>query len=74
MDVALAARVRLRAKRLCEYCRYPESESLLPFTLDHIIARKHRGQDTPENLAFACAFCNQHKGTDLTGLDPHWLF
>ena len=70
MDPATHARVRLRAKRLCEYCRYPESESILPFTLDHIIARKHRGSDGLDNLAFACGFCNQHKGTDLTGVDP----
>lgn len=37
----------------------------LSFELDHIIAQKHGGTDEIENLAYACAHCNQHKGSDL---------
>lgn len=32
--------------------------------------RKHRGSDDPNNLAIACFACNNHKGPNLSGLDP----
>ena len=38
--------------------------------VDHIVAEKHGGQTTEENLAFSCVLCNQHKGSDLTSIDP----
>lgn len=70
MERALSAAVRQRARRACEYCRFPESESPLPFCVDHIIARQHDGGDVLDNLALACAFCNSHKGPNLAGIDP----
>lgn len=42
----------------------------LTFQIEHVIPRKHHGQDTAENLALACFACNNHKGTNLSGLDP----
>jgi hypothetical protein len=33
--------------------------------VDHIISEKHGGQTTEQNLAFACVFCNQAKGSDV---------
>ncbi len=60
---------RLIAKRAgfrCEYCRMYESDSFLPFEVDHIISLKHGGGHEPENLAYTCPHCNQNKGTDLT--------
>ena len=50
----------------CEYCRMHESDSFLPFEIDHITSLKHGGGHEPENLAYACPHCNQNKGTDLT--------
>ena len=38
--------------------------------LTHIIAIRHGGATTAENLALACIDCNQNKGADLTTLDP----
>ena len=38
--------------------------------VEHIRARKHRGTDDLGNLCLACAECNQHKGSNLTGIDP----
>lgn len=70
MDRALAAAVRQRARRRCEYCGLPESESGLPFAIDHIIARQHEGGTVFENLAFACARCNLNKGPNISGIDP----
>lgn len=36
--------------------------------MDHIISRKHGGQTVLENLAFACFYCNRHKGSDIASL------
>ena len=41
-----------------------------PFHLDHIIARKHGGSSTMDNLAYACFHCNTHKGPNIASLDP----
>lgn len=40
------------------------------FQIEHIIPRKHGGDDDPTNLALACNRCNAHKGSNLTGIDP----
>jgi HNH endonuclease len=61
--------VRLRAGGVCEYCRLPENISHLPFQLDHIIARQHRGPSTEENLALACPECNHQKGPNIASID-----
>lgn len=34
------------------------------------MARQHGGRSTEDNLALACPWCNQHKGPNLTGIDP----
>ncbi len=41
--------------------------SLLPFQLDHIIAEKHGGRTTDNNLALSCERCNSHKGPNIAG-------
>lgn len=63
--------VRQRAGGRCEYCRLPDF-ALAPedFHVEHIIARQHRGSDDPENLAWACIYCNLYKGPNLTSIDP----
>jgi 5-methylcytosine-specific restriction endonuclease McrA len=62
--------VRTRAAGRCEYCRLPEAASGLAFSIDHIVAKQHRGLSTPDNLALACLSRNRHKGPNLTGVDP----
>lgn len=59
-----------RAEGLCEYCRLPGTESVLPHEIDHIRARKHRSPTTLQNSAWACAQCNGAKGSDATSYDP----
>lgn len=59
-----------RAAGRCEYCHFPESAAELPFHLDHIIARKHRGPTDIANLAWACFTCNLRKGPNIAGRDP----
>lgn len=70
MDRATAERVRRRASALCEYCLIPQEFDALPFQIDHIVARKHGGAGTDDNLALICLACNVHKGPNIAGLDP----
>lgn len=71
MDAATRAAVRDRAADCCEYCQRRQAASpLIPLQIEHIIPCKHGGSDELENLALACAECNLHKGSDLTGIDP----
>jgi len=70
IPAALRQLVVERAAGRCEYCRFPQDASFLPFEIDHVISEKHSGATAAENLALACVFCNSFKGTDLGSLDP----
>jgi hypothetical protein len=71
MDEATRDLVRVRADHRCEYCRLRQSALfVVQFQIEHIVAKKHGGDDDPENLALACLHCNLHKGSDLSGIDP----
>lgn len=67
---SLLMAARERADGRCEYCHFPESAAELPFQIDHIVAVKHGGETTEDNLAYACFFCNSYKGPNIAGLDP----
>ena len=58
--------VAKRAEYRCEYCRFHEEDLFFSFEIDHIAGLKHGGGNEPENLAFSCPHCNNHKGSDLT--------
>jgi hypothetical protein len=70
MDAQDAELVRERAEFCCEYCRLPQAFSSIPFEIDHVIARKHGGATSLENLALSCFYCNSFKGPNIAGLDP----
>jgi hypothetical protein len=59
-----------RAQNCCEYCLIPEMLALATYQVDHIIAEKHGGATTLENLALSCPLCNQAKGSDIASIDP----
>lgn len=59
-----------RARGQCEYCQLPQESSVLPHEIDHIRAKKHRGDTTLENTCLACAYCNGAKGSNVAGYDP----
>ena len=69
-DRALQQAVSHRAGGRCEYCRFLESASELPFHCDHIIAEKHSGPTSETNLGWACFSCNLRKGPNIGGLVP----
>jgi hypothetical protein len=62
--------VRRQAGGKCEYCHLPERFSPLRFQVDHVVAKKHRGGEEIDNLAWSCADCNAHKGADLSSVNP----
>jgi len=69
VSAALRHQIRERAGGRCEYCLLSEADALLPHQPDHVIAIKHAGETTLENLAWSCFFCNRHKGSDLATID-----
>ena len=71
MEAATRRLVWQRAGGQCEYCRIPqEATPLIPFHVEHIVARQHAGSDSPNNLALACDRCNAYKGPNLTSVIP----
>jgi len=66
----LRRQVRERAHGSCEYCGISDIFAYLPHEPDHIIAEKHGGATTEDNLSWACFLCNRHKGSDISTLDP----
>lgn len=70
VSATLRRQIIKRAGEICEYCLFPQSAALLPFEMEHIIAEKHGGLTSFENLALACPYCNRAKGSDLGSLDP----
>jgi len=67
---ALRRLVAERAQLLCEYCLVHEDYTFFGCEVEHIISEKHGGSTVATNLAYACAFCNRFKGTDLGSLSP----
>jgi len=37
--------------------------------MDHVIAEKHEGETSLDNLAYACLHCNSFKGSNIAGWD-----
>ncbi len=70
IPAALRRRIQERAGGRCEYCLLAEEDAYFSHEVDHIIAEKHNGETTFENLAWACFDCNRFKGSDLSSLDP----
>ena len=68
INTALRQLVATRADHLCEYCLIHEDDTFFGCEVDHIVSEKHGGQTEAENLAFACAFCNRSKGSDVGSL------
>lgn len=61
----LRNRVAARADHFCEYCLIHEDDTFFGCQVDHIVSVKHGGPTEIDNLAYACAFCNRQKGSDI---------
>lgn len=69
VSAALRRKVRQRAKNRCEYCLLAEAHAFFSYEPDHIIAEKHGGETSADNLALACFDCNRFKGSDIASID-----
>ncbi|MSU76672.1 MAG: HNH endonuclease [Gemmataceae bacterium] len=69
MEKASVGRVWSRALSRCEYCLMPQEGDDAPFEIDHVIAKKHGGKTTSNNLALSCFYCNSFKGPNIAGFD-----
>lgn len=68
VNSALRRLVADRAYHVCEYCLIHEADTFWGCQVDHIISRRHEGTSKPDNLALACFWCNNRKGTDVATL------
>ena len=66
----LRNQIARRAQYRCEYCLIHADEAGFAHQVDHIVSRKHGGLSVAGNLAYACLFCNRHKGSDIASIDP----
>jgi hypothetical protein len=70
ISARLREEVADRAGHRCEYCLISEQQAFARHQVDHVIAVKHGGATTLNNLALSCTLCNRRKGSDLSSLDP----
>ena len=66
----LRRKVFERAAGCCEYCRLHQSLVASAHQVDHVIAEKHGGPTTLDNLALSCMTCNLRKASDVASFDP----
>lgn len=65
----LRRQIVMRAGGRCEYCLIHQEDAVANHQIDHVIAEKHGGPTTLENLALSCVLCNLRKGSDLSSID-----
>lgn len=66
---SIRKQVRQQAHEKCEYCLIPDNVTHFSHQVDHIIPPRHGGVDEIQNLAWACFYCNNNKGTDIATYD-----
>jgi hypothetical protein len=67
---ALRREVVRRAGNRCEYCLIHQDDAAARHPVDHVIAEKHSGATTLDNLALSCLPCNRRKSSDIGAIDP----
>ncbi|MBI3325134.1 MAG: HNH endonuclease [Nitrospinae bacterium] len=65
----LRRRVVERADNCCEYCLLQQDLAASTHQVDHVIAEKHGGQTSLDNLALSCTVCNRRKGSDISSIN-----
>jgi len=70
VDPEARRQVWRRAGERREYCQIAQEDDALSSHVDHVVAEKHGGQSSPNNLCLACSQCNLHKGSDIASVDP----
>jgi len=66
---SLRTLVREQDKGCCAYCHSPESLSLTPFEIDHILSLSRGGETEFHNLCLCCPSCNRYKSAHQFAVD-----
>ena len=74
LSLELRRQIAARANFLCEYCLIAEEDTFFGCEVEHITSLKHGGSSELSNLAYACAFCNRHKGSDIGSISDSGEF
>ena len=53
--------ILIRDNHTCQYCGTKKG----PMTVDHVVPKTHKGEDSWENMVAACVKCNNKKGHRL---------
>jgi hypothetical protein len=61
INVTVQEQVRQRASFACEYCGITETDAGGELTVDHFRPQAKGGNDSLDNLVYACVHCNQFK-------------
>lgn len=69
-SVALRRKIVASAGNRCEHCLIHQKDVAARHQVDHIIAEKHGGETTLQNLALSCIVCNRRKSSDIAAIDP----
>jgi len=70
VDDQLRERARERFAGRCAYCGVHEDDAGATLTVDHHRPRSRDGDEQSDNLVYACARCNEHKGSYWHEHDP----
>jgi hypothetical protein len=66
---SLRTLVREQDNGCCAYCHSPESLSLTPFEIDHILPLSRGGETEFHNLCLCCPSCNRYKSAQQFVVD-----
>jgi len=69
LSAKIKKEVAKRANNLCEYCLANSEYAFHTFPVDHILPVSLDGEDTLDNLANSCQFCNNSKYNKTHCLD-----
>lgn len=70
IPINLQRQIRQKFKDTCAYCQTAEYLTVTTFEIEHIVPLSVGGQTLLENLCLACPFCNRHKASRQTVIDP----
>ena len=69
VPASLRRELQKRARHRCEYCLVHERDAIFGHEPDHVLSKRHGGETTLLNLAWACFDCNRLKSCDLSSID-----
>ncbi|MBI3653154.1 MAG: HNH endonuclease [Acidobacteria bacterium] len=73
IPAALERKLRQQGRNRCGYCLSSEVLIGMPMEIEHLLPVASGGQSVEANLWLCCRRCNEFKGAQTQGIDPHTL-